>query len=238
MAGVISGQPDKRAAELTWNPDTDLLMSKLNNVKDEQETENLFDKHLRHLLNLLNLKCCGDGPVEEHTVAQSTAALLPAQKGKIEFVPDPPTTTQASVPATINADDQEELGDDIPTVDLNYPPRTRDDQEMGATLPKIEDIKPPVFSHDQTPYNSPRSSKKKQKDGASSSKSKETTQRKPGILNMNKSSLHQRRKQGNNKEFVIQEEDGVVPDYSDSDSSNEQEIPISLWQLRRYRLHL
>mmetsp|Transcript_132403 Transcript_132403/g.264133 ORF Transcript_132403/g.264133 Transcript_132403/m.264133 type:complete len:253 (+) Transcript_132403:1-759(+) len=207
MAGTISGQADAvnlRAAELTWNPDTDLLMSKLRDVKDDQEAENLLDANLRHLLNFLNLQCC---------CADSTTREPPAEKATFGT----PLAAEICEPTTSTSVPEQGLdADDIPTLALNYPPRTREDIALSEVLPKPDELKPPVFSHDQTPYNSPRSSKRKQM-GASSSKSK-VTGRKPGILNMSKSSLHKRRMQGTN--FVIEEEEeGFVPDDSDSDAS-------------------
>jgi len=201
MAGASSGQPDManvRASELTWSPDTDLLMSKLNDVKGQREPDNFFDTNLRHLVGMLNL--------------QSASMLFTeVEKDTVGTPPAPPVKTGETVNS---APDQVDAADDVPTLELSYPPRTRDDIEMAEAMPNPDELKPPTLTQD-TPYNSPRSSKRKQ-DGASSSKSTES-HRKPGMLNMGKSPLHKRRMQGN--KFTIEEEDGVVPDDSDSDGS-------------------
>jgi len=219
MAGAPSGQPgmaNLRASELTWNPDTNLLMSKLNDVKDQRESDNFFDTNLRHLMGMLNLQfgCVGNAAPQHTatTVFPKSAASVTITEVEKDTVGTPPVVP---VKETVNsAPDQVDAADDVPTLDLSYPPRTRDDKEMAQAMPNPDELKPPSFSQD-TPYNSPRSSKRKQND-ASSSKSKEN-HRKPGILNMGKNSLHKRRTQGN--KFTITEEDGVVPDDTDSDGS-------------------
>jgi len=209
-----------RKAELTWNPDTDLLMSKLRDVQDEREADTIVDTKLRHLLNMLNLQCCcAESNIRVSSeAAETSGAIKPiaySEAGKATSG-TPPSTAADERPSSA-PDQGDDHGDNIPTLTLGFPAQTRDDQAMAEALPKPEDLKPPVFSHDQTPYNSPRSSKKKLDGSASSSKSKEIN-RKAGKLNMSKSSLAKRRAQ-QGKNFVISEEDAFIPSDSDSDCS-------------------
>mmetsp|Transcript_43353 Transcript_43353/g.85901 ORF Transcript_43353/g.85901 Transcript_43353/m.85901 type:complete len:200 (+) Transcript_43353:50-649(+) len=148
-----------RTAELEWNPDTDLLMSKLHQIEKDRAADSSIQSTLEKLASILKLPCCCmesvfvEPSINPH---MSETTQLDYLTSKAESQTHPRNVGAANALAH---DDE----DDLPTVTVSSAPLAKDDVTMADQKPKL--LPPPtVFTHDQTPCNSPRSLRRKKRE--------------------------------------------------------------------------
>jgi len=156
-----------RKGELEWHPDTDLLMSKLHQIEEERSADGI-QSYLRKLASILKLHCCclesGLGkPDMPETIRMESAFDKPDMPEMIhlDFATCAESQTNPLNGGAATAPDHSDENN-IPTLSLNYPSMTHN-VGLADTSPKPKQPPPPtVFTHNQTPCNSPRTLMRKQ----------------------------------------------------------------------------